>query len=108
MFKTHVDIFSSWDASVGAELRQLASKHGAVLAVTTKLVQVLCSFFVAPQARFGASMPIGTVLSLFATSVGEHGAHSQLCCSGVLSPAAGRRQWSQGCRCLLTGTVEFA
>ena len=29
VFKTHVDIFSSWDAALGAELRRLAEKHGA-------------------------------------------------------------------------------
>ena len=29
VFKTHVDIFSSWDAAMGAELRRLADKHGA-------------------------------------------------------------------------------
>ncbi|KAK9831999.1 hypothetical protein WJX81_007379 [Elliptochloris bilobata] len=27
VFKTHVDIFSSWDAATGAELRRLADKH---------------------------------------------------------------------------------
>ena len=32
MFKTHVDIFSSWDAATGAELRRLAAKHGVALA----------------------------------------------------------------------------
>ena len=28
MFKTHVDIFDHWDASVADRLRQLADKHG--------------------------------------------------------------------------------
>ncbi len=28
LFKTHVDIFDHWDASVADQLRQLADKHG--------------------------------------------------------------------------------
>lgn len=28
LFKTHVDIFDHWDASVADKLRQLADKHG--------------------------------------------------------------------------------
>ena len=54
VFKTHVDILSSWDAATGAELRRLADKHGARPACTLRChLREMKIYFVVPVSWGG-------------------------------------------------------
>lgn len=38
VFKTHVDAFDSWDATIAEQLQQLANKHGKLFSHISTLI----------------------------------------------------------------------